>query len=127
MGPSTYAVYYTVQAAEARDRLDDQQRTSFGKGIALLARDPFLSVSRPIGSTGDRTIRLTQNTLVEHGQPRTPADLHRRGVQRRRRPDHRRLIVARRSAPRWKRQDNDRHPVGSVIYARRPEPATLIA
>ncbi|MBK3627572.1 type II toxin-antitoxin system RelE family toxin [Streptomyces asoensis] len=65
--PSTYDVYYTVQAAAARDRLDDQQRTSFDKGIALLARDPFLSVSRPIGSTGDdRTIRLTQNILVEY-------------------------------------------------------------
>ncbi|MFE7934422.1 type II toxin-antitoxin system RelE/ParE family toxin [Streptomyces sp. NPDC057456] len=67
MSPSTYDVSYTVQAAEARDRLDDQQRASFDKGIALLARDPFLSVSRPIGSTGDdRTIRLTLNILVEY-------------------------------------------------------------
>jgi hypothetical protein len=67
MTPTTYDVYYTVQAAEARDRLDDRQRTSFDKGIALLARDPFLPVSRPIGSTGDdRTIRLTQNILVEY-------------------------------------------------------------
>ncbi|GGX68118.1 type II toxin-antitoxin system RelE family toxin [Streptomyces anandii] len=63
----TYDVYYTEQAAVARDRLDDQQRTAFDKGIALLARDPFLPVSRPISSTGDdRTIRLTQNILVEY-------------------------------------------------------------
>ncbi|MEU3611177.1 hypothetical protein ABZ725_02515 [Streptomyces sp. NPDC006872] len=67
MSRATYAVYYTVQAAEARDRLDDRQRTTFDKGIALLARDPFPSVSRPMGSTGDdRTIRLTQNVLVEY-------------------------------------------------------------
>lgn len=67
MAPTTYDVYYTVQAAAARDRLDDRQRTAFDKGIALLARDPFLSVSRPISSTGDdRTIRLTQNVLVEY-------------------------------------------------------------
>lgn len=63
----TYDVYYTVQAAAARDRLDDEQRVAFDKGIALLARDPFVSLSRPIGSTGDdRTIRLTQNILVEY-------------------------------------------------------------
>ena len=67
MAPTTYDVYYTVQAAEARDRLEDRQRIAFDKGIALLARDPFLSVSRPISSTGDdRTIRLTQNVLVEY-------------------------------------------------------------
>ena len=67
MAPTTYDVYYTVQAAEARDRLDDRQRAAFDKGIALLARDPFLSVSRPISSTGDdRTIRLTQNILVDY-------------------------------------------------------------
>ncbi|MQY35158.1 hypothetical protein SRB17_31300 [Streptomyces sp. RB17] len=68
MAPTTtYDVYYTVQAAAARDRLDDRQRNAFDKGIAMLARDPFLPVSRPIGSTGDdRTIRLTQNILVEY-------------------------------------------------------------
>ncbi|MEU0964693.1 hypothetical protein ABZ357_04315 [Streptomyces sp. NPDC005917] len=67
MSPTTYDVYYTVQAAAARDRLDDRQRIGFDKGIALLARDPFLPESRPIGSTGDdRTIRLTQNVLVEY-------------------------------------------------------------
>ncbi|MFB7506104.1 type II toxin-antitoxin system RelE family toxin [Streptomyces broussonetiae] len=64
---TTYDVYYTVQAAAARDRLDDRQRNAFDKGMAMLARDPFLPVSRPIGSTGDdRTIRLTQNILVEY-------------------------------------------------------------
>ncbi|MFI9174146.1 type II toxin-antitoxin system RelE/ParE family toxin [Streptomyces lincolnensis] len=67
MAPTTYDVFYTVQAAEARDRLEDHRRTAFDKGIALLAHDPFPSVSRPIGSTGDdRTIRLTQNVLVEY-------------------------------------------------------------
>ncbi|MFG3658317.1 type II toxin-antitoxin system RelE/ParE family toxin [Streptomyces sp. NPDC047706] len=67
MSPTTYDVYFTVQAAEARDRLDDRQRGAFDKGIALLARDPFLPVSRPISSTGDdRTIRLTQNIIVEY-------------------------------------------------------------
>ncbi|MCI3239514.1 MULTISPECIES: hypothetical protein [Streptomyces] len=67
MAPTTYDIYYTVQAAEARDRLDDRQRNAFDKGMAMLARDPFLSVSRPISSTGDdRTIRLTQNILVEY-------------------------------------------------------------
>ncbi|AVH56859.1 MULTISPECIES: hypothetical protein [Streptomyces] len=68
MAPTiTYDVYYTVQAAAARDRLDDRQRAAFDKGMAMLARDPFLSVSRPISSTGDdRTIRLTQNILVEY-------------------------------------------------------------
>jgi hypothetical protein len=64
---ATYDVYYTEQAAAARDRLDDLQRNAFDKGIALLSRDPFLPVSRPISSTGDdRTIRLTQNILVEY-------------------------------------------------------------
>ncbi|WP_030165640.1 type II toxin-antitoxin system RelE family toxin [Streptomyces sp. NRRL S-813] len=68
MAPTTtYEVFYTVQAAAARDRLDDPQRIAFDKGIALLARDPFVEVSRPISSTGDdRTIRLTQNILVEY-------------------------------------------------------------
>ncbi|EST31905.1 hypothetical protein [Streptomyces roseochromogenus] len=68
MAPTTtYDVYYTVQAAAARDRLDDRMRNAFDKGMAMLARDPFLSVSRPISSTGDdRTIRLTQNILVEY-------------------------------------------------------------
>lgn len=67
MPPTTYDVYFTVQAAEARDRLEDRQRVAFDKGIALLARDPFLSVSRPISATGDdRTIRLTQNIIVEY-------------------------------------------------------------
>lgn len=68
MAPArTYQVYYTEQAADARDRLDDRQRTAFDKGISLLARDPFPDVSRPISSTGDdRTIRLTQNILVEY-------------------------------------------------------------
>jgi hypothetical protein len=67
MAPTTYDIYYTVQAAEARDRLDDRQRNAFDKGMAMLARDPFLSVSRPISSTGDdRTIRLTRNILVEY-------------------------------------------------------------
>lgn len=63
----TYQVYYTEQAAAARDRLDDQQRAAFDKGISLLARDPFPDLSRPISATGDdRTIRLTQNILVEY-------------------------------------------------------------
>jgi hypothetical protein len=67
MAPTTYDIYYTVQAAEARDRLDDRQRNAFDKGMAMLARDPFLSVSRPVSSTGDdRTIRLTRNILVEY-------------------------------------------------------------
>ncbi|MEV7996289.1 hypothetical protein AB0O67_31680 [Streptomyces sp. NPDC086077] len=67
MSPTTYDVYFTVQAADARDRLEDRQRIAFDKGIALLARDPFLSVSRPISATGDdRTIRLTQNIIVEY-------------------------------------------------------------
>ncbi|MER6024758.1 hypothetical protein [Streptomyces sp. NPDC001851] len=68
MAPTrTYDIYYTVQAAAARDRLDEPQRNAFDKGMAMLARDPFLPVSRPISSTGDdRTIRLTQNILVEY-------------------------------------------------------------
>jgi hypothetical protein len=63
----TYQVFYTEQAATARDRLDDRQRTSFDKGIAVLARDPFLPASRAISATGDdRTVRLTQDILVEY-------------------------------------------------------------
>ncbi|TGA98225.1 hypothetical protein [Streptomyces sp. MZ04] len=63
----TYRIYFTEQAGAARDRLDDQQRAAFDKGISLLARDPFPALSRPISSTGDdRTIRLTQNILVEY-------------------------------------------------------------
>ncbi|WP_128380800.1 type II toxin-antitoxin system RelE family toxin [Streptomyces cavernae] len=66
-GVTTYQVFYTEQAAAARDRLDDQQRASFDKGIALLARNPFPDLSRSISATGDdRTIRLTQNILVEY-------------------------------------------------------------
>ncbi|UQA93413.1 type II toxin-antitoxin system RelE family toxin [Streptomyces halobius] len=65
--PTTYQVYFTEQAAATRDRLDAPQRAAFDKGISLLARDPFLSVSRAISSTGDdRTVRLTQNVLVEY-------------------------------------------------------------
>ncbi|OII70227.1 hypothetical protein [Streptomyces sp. CC77] len=63
----TYQVYFTEQAASARDRLDDHQRSAFDKGIALIACDPFLDLSRPISATGDdRTILLTQNILVEY-------------------------------------------------------------
>lgn len=63
----TYQVHFTEQAAFRRDRLDDQQRAAFDKGIALLARDPFTELSRPMSATGDdRTIRLTQNVLVEY-------------------------------------------------------------
>jgi hypothetical protein len=63
----TYQVYFTELAAASRDRLDDRQRLSFDKGISLLARDPFPELSRPMSSTGDdRTIRLTQNILVEY-------------------------------------------------------------
>lgn len=63
----TYQVYFTEQAAFARDRLDDLQRASFDKGVSLLARDPFPELSRPISATGDdRTIRLTQSILVEY-------------------------------------------------------------
>ncbi|UNO40221.1 hypothetical protein [Streptomyces sp. MST-110588] len=63
----TYQVHFTEMAAAARDRLDGRQRAAFDKGISLLARDPFLDVSRPISATGDdRTVRLTQNILVEY-------------------------------------------------------------
>ncbi|MEV6672815.1 hypothetical protein [Streptomyces sp. NPDC051162] len=63
----TYQVHFTEQAAVRRDRLDDQQRAAFDKGIALLARDPFTGLSRAMSATGDdRTIRLTQNILVEY-------------------------------------------------------------
>ncbi|WP_149827757.1 hypothetical protein [Streptomyces tailanensis] len=63
----TYDVHYAVQAAAARDQLDDEQRATFDKGIALLAHDPFPPVSRPRGSAGDnRTVRLTRNSLVEY-------------------------------------------------------------
>jgi len=66
-GQRTYQIFYTEQAAIARDRLDDRQRAAFDKGIAVLARDPFLAASRAISSTGDdRTVRLTQNILVEY-------------------------------------------------------------
>ncbi|MFJ5529756.1 hypothetical protein [Streptomyces sp. NPDC093261] len=66
-GTRTYQVFYTEQAAAARDRLDDRQRAAFDKGIAVLARDPFLPASRAISSTGDdRTVRLTRNILVEY-------------------------------------------------------------
>ncbi|MGK5631873.1 type II toxin-antitoxin system RelE family toxin [Streptomyces sp. URMC 123] len=65
--PPTYQVYFTEQAAATRDRLDDRQRAAFDKGISLLARDPFPKPSRPMSATGDdRTIRLTQNILVEY-------------------------------------------------------------
>ncbi|KUN08447.1 hypothetical protein AQI95_08745 [Streptomyces yokosukanensis] len=66
-GRNAYTVYYTEQAAAARDRLDDPQRAAFDKGIMMLAQDPFPDLSRPISSTGDdRTIRLTQNILIEY-------------------------------------------------------------
>ncbi|MBC9730495.1 type II toxin-antitoxin system RelE/ParE family toxin [Streptomyces sp. TRM68367] len=66
-GRTAYQVHYTEQAAVARDRLDEQQRAAFDKGIMMLAQDPFPDLSRPISSTGDdRTIRLTQNILIEY-------------------------------------------------------------
>ncbi|MGW2044051.1 type II toxin-antitoxin system RelE family toxin [Streptomyces sp. NPDC001858] len=66
-GRTAYTVYYTEQAAVARDGLDAQQRASFDKGITMLTDDPFPELSRPISSTGDdRTIRLTQNILIEY-------------------------------------------------------------
>ncbi|KRC95710.1 MULTISPECIES: type II toxin-antitoxin system RelE family toxin [unclassified Streptomyces] len=66
-GRTAYTVFYTEQAAAARDRLDGQQRAAFEKGIMMLAADPFPDLSRPISSTGDdRTIRLTQNILIEY-------------------------------------------------------------
>ncbi|GAU65113.1 hypothetical protein SSP35_01_04500 [Streptomyces sp. NBRC 110611] len=66
-GRTAYQVYYTEQAATSRDRLDESQRAAFDKGIMMLAQDPFPDLSRPISSTGDdRTIRLTQNILIEY-------------------------------------------------------------
>ncbi|MFE2039876.1 hypothetical protein ACFXAZ_02925 [Streptomyces sp. NPDC059477] len=66
-GSRTYQIYFTEQAAVARDRLDERQRNAFDKGMSLLARDPFPALSRPISATGDdRTILLTQNILVEY-------------------------------------------------------------
>ncbi|GGT43698.1 hypothetical protein [Streptomyces chromofuscus] len=66
-GRTAYEVYYTEQAAAARDQLEERQRAAFDKGIMMLARDPYPDLSRSISSTGDdRTIRLTQNILIEY-------------------------------------------------------------
>ncbi|MFF3936267.1 type II toxin-antitoxin system RelE family toxin [Streptomyces phaeofaciens] len=66
-GRTAYTVYYTEQAAVVRDELDAPQRAAFDKGITMLTDDPFPELSRPISSTGDdRTIRLTQNILIEY-------------------------------------------------------------
>jgi hypothetical protein len=62
-----YQVHYTEQAAAARDRLDPHERATFDKGIAVLARDPFLPASRPVNASGDdRTVRLTQHIFAEY-------------------------------------------------------------
>ncbi|WP_198668649.1 hypothetical protein [Streptomyces triticisoli] len=67
-----HETHFTVRAARTRDGLDDRRRTTFDRGVALLARDPFPSVSRPAGSTGpDRTIRLTEDILVRYTVSRT--------------------------------------------------------
>ncbi|MET8955461.1 hypothetical protein [Streptomyces sp. NPDC004533] len=57
-GTRTYQVFYTEQAATVRDRLDDRQRAAFDKGIAVLARDPFLPASRAITISGAIEIRV---------------------------------------------------------------------
>ncbi|MFE9170032.1 type II toxin-antitoxin system RelE family toxin [Streptomyces kebangsaanensis] len=62
-----YETHFTVQATRARDGLGDRRRAAFDKGVALLAGDPFPTVSRPVGSTGaERTIRLTRDILVRY-------------------------------------------------------------
>ncbi|MFH8800251.1 hypothetical protein ACH4F6_11740 [Streptomyces sp. NPDC017936] len=62
-----HQVLYTEQAAAARDRLDARQRARFDKGVAVLARDPYLPASRAVDATGDdRTVRLTQHIFAEY-------------------------------------------------------------
>jgi hypothetical protein len=62
-----YEVHYTEQAAAARDRLDPKQRATFDRGVAVLARDPYLPASRAVSATGDdRTARLTQHIFAEY-------------------------------------------------------------
>ena len=57
-----YEVHYTEQAAAARDALDARERATFDRGVALLARDPYVVASRSVSATGDdRTIRLTRH------------------------------------------------------------------
>ncbi|WP_240107469.1 hypothetical protein [Streptomyces sp. MUM 203J] len=66
---------FTEQAGQVRDRLDDRRRAALGKGIAVLAQDPFLDVSGAVSAAGDdRTVRLTQSIPVEYtvGPDRLP-------------------------------------------------------
>ncbi|MER5429729.1 hypothetical protein [Streptomyces sp. NPDC002588] len=63
----SYEVHYTEHAAAARDRLDPRERARFDKGVAVLARDPYVPASRPVGTTGDdRTVRLTRHVFAEY-------------------------------------------------------------
>ena len=62
-----YHVHYTEQAAAARDRLDVHERARFDRGIAVLARDPYLPASRAVSAGGDdRTVRLTPHIFAEY-------------------------------------------------------------
>ncbi|WP_189933786.1 hypothetical protein [Streptomyces aurantiogriseus] len=125
---TAYELRCTEQATAARDRLDERRRTAFDRGLAALARDPFPPVSRASGAPGtDRRVRLTRDILVEYTiSSRRLVVVHVTAF------DETDILVpdvgtAPEALPHWKRQDNDHHPAGSVIYARRHRPVTLIA
>ncbi|QLE73471.1 hypothetical protein FGW37_19450 [Streptomyces rectiverticillatus] len=62
-----YEVLYTEPAARDRDRLDPERRASFEKAVAILARDPYTELSRPVGpGEQDREIRLTSQIVAEY-------------------------------------------------------------
>ncbi|MEU6348617.1 hypothetical protein ABZ896_04745 [Streptomyces sp. NPDC047072] len=62
-----YEVLYTEPAARDRDGLDPVRRAALDKAVAILARDPYTEVSRPIGiGDQDREIRLTSQIVAEY-------------------------------------------------------------
>lgn len=63
----TYQIHFTEQAAVKRDALDVERRGKFDKGIALIAENPHLELSRAMSADGEyREVRLTSQIMVEY-------------------------------------------------------------
>jgi hypothetical protein len=64
---TTYDVEYSERAAVDRDRLPADRREAFNKGMAIIARDPTLPQSRPLGPDGwTREVRVTNQIMIEY-------------------------------------------------------------
>ncbi|MGP4111025.1 type II toxin-antitoxin system RelE family toxin [Streptomyces sp. 4N509B] len=62
-----YRVTFTVEAAEAADRMAPHRRELLGRGLSNLARDPYHKASAPVGTHQDnRKAQVAPGILIEY-------------------------------------------------------------